>query len=109
MFSYVHSETELEEVLTTYTKLNKSASIFLGTKSPNKGGVAGETSKPDSGHGLAKRKDTPTESDHVVSLEAPPSRATPPQALVPPSSPAPAFIGWEETPDTKGNNTLLSF
>ena len=27
------SEGELEEVLTTYTKLNKSASIFLGSKS----------------------------------------------------------------------------
>ena len=26
-----HSEGELEEVLTTYTKLNKSASIFLGS------------------------------------------------------------------------------
>ena len=27
------SESELEEVLTTYTKLNKSASIFLGSNS----------------------------------------------------------------------------
>ncbi|XP_064600356.1 tubulin polyglutamylase TTLL5-like isoform X2 [Liolophura sinensis] len=33
-FINIASETELEEVLTTYTKLNKSASIFLGTKSP---------------------------------------------------------------------------
>jgi len=29
---YVSSEIELEQVLTTYTKINKSASIFLGSK-----------------------------------------------------------------------------
>ena len=29
----IYSESELEEVLTTYTKLNKSASIFLGSNS----------------------------------------------------------------------------
>ena len=30
---FCFSESELEEVLTTYTKLNKSASIFLGSNS----------------------------------------------------------------------------
>ncbi|XP_052220456.1 tubulin polyglutamylase TTLL5-like isoform X3 [Dreissena polymorpha] len=33
-FVHTASEGELEEVLTTYTKINKSASIFLGGKSP---------------------------------------------------------------------------
>ncbi|XP_070578674.1 tubulin polyglutamylase TTLL5-like isoform X32 [Ptychodera flava] len=32
-FIHVASESELEEVLTVYTKMNKSASIFLGTSS----------------------------------------------------------------------------
>ena len=30
MLFFIFSEGELEEVLTTYTKINKSASIFLG-------------------------------------------------------------------------------
>ena len=39
---FLSSESELEEILTMYTKQNKSASIFLGT---------GTTGKPPAGNG----------------------------------------------------------
>ncbi len=50
-FSILHcSEAELEEVLTTYTKLNKSASIFLGSNAKpvasNRGSSTRQSTRP---------------------------------------------------------------
>ena len=66
------SESELEEVLTTYTKLNKSASIFLGSNS--KSMTSGQTSAPPSTTSnqtdtcLAKRKQTTDNSEYMTLL-----------------------------------------
>lgn len=44
------SENELEDILTLYTKRNKSAAIFLGTKPPPKSKTIEITSRPTSTH-----------------------------------------------------------
>jgi len=67
-----YSESELEEVLTTYTKLNKSASIFLGSNS--KGTTAGHVSAvpPSTANQtdtcLAKRKQVNDNSECITLL-----------------------------------------
>ena len=45
---YIFSENELEELLTTYTKQNKSASIFLGTSTNNPKSISEMMAQPTS-------------------------------------------------------------
>ncbi|XP_072031689.1 tubulin polyglutamylase TTLL5-like isoform X3 [Amphiura filiformis] len=49
-FMTVANESELEELLTTYTKQNKSASIFLGTSTAQPKSINNITSQPASIH-----------------------------------------------------------
>ncbi|XP_067680981.1 tubulin polyglutamylase TTLL5-like isoform X3 [Haliotis asinina] len=75
-------EAELEEVLTTYTKLNKSASIFLGSNSKTSsdsqpGGALSGGVRSDSS--LAKRKES-SEMQHDSNWEDIPRGGRPPFA-----------------------------
>lgn len=56
-----NSEGELEEVLTTYTKINKSAAIFLGGDS--KSGVSMSEAKREM---LTKRRENPDITEGTV-------------------------------------------
>lgn len=58
LLSAVCSENELEEVLTTYTKLNKSASIFLGSNSKSYGDKVSPQSAAAQEGSLPRRKET---------------------------------------------------
>ncbi|CAL1529409.1 unnamed protein product [Lymnaea stagnalis] len=60
-FVYTASEGELEEVLTTYTKINRSAAIFLGGDS--KQSVSVTENKKDV---LSRRRENPDISDGTV-------------------------------------------
>ena len=62
--SFSISEAELEEVLTTYTKINKSASIFLGGKTGSETQTAQHV--PTTGNsmkhvGATSRSETPVQ------------------------------------------------
>lgn len=61
-FFFVSSEGELEEVLTTYTKINKSAAIFLGGDSK-----PGGSPMSDNKREIFRRRDIP---DNVYSTGA---------------------------------------
>ncbi len=74
----IYSEGELEEVLTTYTKLNKSASIFLGSNAKSNydartNSASIHTSNSGSDTHLARRNpsnDDLTKGKHVLSIDA---------------------------------------
>lgn len=57
-FSFVHlcSETELEDLLTTYTKLNKNASVFLGGR-PERSSEESASKVAANDTGLLRRKE----------------------------------------------------
>jgi hypothetical protein len=72
------SEGELEEVLTIYTKINKSASVFLGSAMATKTGGDGAygTSSTATGGGdsaavLHKRKDGSSATSHGLTVNVP--------------------------------------
>lgn len=82
------SEAELEEVLTTYTKINKSASIFLGGKtgSETQTGQHVQTTGNSMKHiGATSRAETPLQkrrdSESMENLSAPKT-----------------VTGWEDVP-----------
>ena len=50
------SESELEDLLTTYTRLNRNASVFLGGRS-NRASEERATKGPSADAGLSKRKE----------------------------------------------------
>ncbi|XP_058965337.2 tubulin polyglutamylase TTLL5 isoform X1 [Pocillopora verrucosa] len=56
VFMAIASETELEDLLTTYTKLNKNASVFLGGR-PERSSEESSTKAPSNDSGLHKRKE----------------------------------------------------
>lgn len=73
-----YSEGELEEVLTIYTKINKSASVFLGSAMATKTGGDGAygTSSTATGGGdsaavLHKRKDGSSATSHGLTVNIP--------------------------------------
>ena len=51
-----YSETELEDLLTTYTRLNKSASVFLGGR-PERSSEAESATKVPNDPVLSRRKE----------------------------------------------------
>ncbi|XP_077863865.1 tubulin polyglutamylase TTLL5-like [Saccoglossus kowalevskii] len=66
-FINVASESELEEVLTVYTKMNKSASIFLGTNSKSTSDLKGHSSSIAQGpsQSLLQRRSSTSELHKV--------------------------------------------
>jgi len=77
------SEGELEEVLTTYTKINKSASIFLGGGAakgsdqprPATEPVSSQAAKGSSSDSQVKRRDS-ISRESASTIEAPVHRVT---------------------------------
>lgn len=53
-----YSETELEDLLTTYTKLNKNANVFLGGYHPERSSEESTNKPPSHDPGLSRRKET---------------------------------------------------
>ena len=53
---HFYSETELEDLLTTYTKLNKNASVFLRGR-PERSSEESSTKAPSNDSGLHRRKE----------------------------------------------------
>lgn len=56
VFMAIASETELEDLLTTYTKLNKNASVFLGGR-PERSTEESSSKAPSNDSGLRRRKE----------------------------------------------------
>ena len=53
-----YSETELEDLLTTYTKLNKNGNVFLGGNHPERSSEESTNKAPSHDPGLSRRKET---------------------------------------------------
>ncbi|XP_053394056.1 tubulin polyglutamylase TTLL5-like isoform X11 [Mercenaria mercenaria] len=101
-FVHTASEGELEEVLTTYTKINKSASIFLGGK------TAGEASShvPTTGNSMqhigasspVMRTESQVQLNRRKDSDASDKPATQPRTVT----------GWEEVPRDPYNDKVIS-
>ncbi|XP_068683988.1 tubulin polyglutamylase TTLL5-like [Montipora foliosa] len=58
VFMAIASETELEDLLTTYTKLNKNASVFLGGRRSERSSEGSTEKAPSNDTSLSRRKET---------------------------------------------------
>ncbi|XP_015774743.1 PREDICTED: tubulin polyglutamylase TTLL5-like [Acropora digitifera] len=58
VFMAIASETELEDLLTTYTKLNKNGNVFLGGNHPERSSEESTNKAPSHDPGLSRRKET---------------------------------------------------